>query len=88
MTKQQIDCEQALTQILEYVDDELGEHDHSLMEQHLRTCKSCYSRVEFERRLKLKLGELKKDDADATLRERIKRLLESFSGSPTKSGGS
>jgi hypothetical protein len=44
--------------------------------------------VEFERRLKLKLGELNKDDADATLRERIRRLLESFSGSPTKSGRS
>jgi hypothetical protein len=34
--------------------------------------------VEFERRLKAKLGELKKDDADPTVRSRIKRLLESF----------
>jgi hypothetical protein len=48
------------------------------MEHHLHTCHSCYSRVEFERRLKAKLGGLKKDDADPAVRERIKKVLESF----------
>jgi anti-sigma factor (TIGR02949 family) len=78
MTKEQIDCELALTQILEYVDHELGEHDHSLMEQHLRTCKSCFSRMEFERRLKSKVGELREDEVPSSLSERIKGLLKSF----------
>jgi len=58
------------------------------MEHHLHTCHSCYSRVEFEGRLKAKLGELKKHDADPTVRERIKKLLESFQAPPAKSGGS
>jgi hypothetical protein len=48
------------------------------MEHHLHTCQSCYSRAEFEARLKVKLGELKKDDPDAAVRERIKSLLKSF----------
>jgi anti-sigma factor (TIGR02949 family) len=78
MTKQQIDCEQALRQILEYIDHELGEHDHSLMEQHLRTCKSCFSRMEFERRLKMKVGALREDEVASPLGERIKGLLKSF----------
>lgn len=78
MTKEQIDCELALTQILEYVDHALGEHDHSLMEQHLRTCKSCFSRMEFERRLKRKVGELREDEVPSSLSERIKGLLKSF----------
>jgi anti-sigma factor (TIGR02949 family) len=78
MTKQQIDCELALRQILEYVDHELGDHDHSLMEQHLRTCKSCFSRMEFERRLKRKVGELREDEVPSPLNERIKGLLKSF----------
>ena len=78
MTKQQIDCELALRQILEYVDHELGEHDHSLMEQHLRTCKSCFSRMEFERRLKRKVGALREDEVPSPLSERIKGLLKSF----------
>ena len=78
MTKQQIDCEQALRQILEYVDHELGEHDHSLMEQHLHMCKSCFSRMEFERRLKRKVGALREDEVPSPLSERIKGLLKSF----------
>jgi anti-sigma factor (TIGR02949 family) len=78
MMKEQIDCEQALRQVLEYVDHELGEHDHSLMEQHLRTCKSCFSRMEFERRLKEKMGMLRDDEVASPLSERVKGLLNSF----------
>jgi anti-sigma factor (TIGR02949 family) len=78
MTKHEIDCEQALKQILEYVDHELGEHEHSLMERHLRTCKSCFSRMEFERRLKMKIGALRDDEVTSPLGERIKGLLKSF----------
>ena len=78
MTKQEIKCEQALRQIFEYVDHELGEAERATLERHLHTCHSCYSRAEFEARLKAKLGELKKDDPDGTVRERIKNLFESF----------
>jgi anti-sigma factor (TIGR02949 family) len=78
MTKREIRCEQALRQIFQYVDHELDDTERAAMEHHLHTCHSCYSRMEFERRLKAKLGELKKDEADPMVRERIKRLLESF----------
>jgi anti-sigma factor (TIGR02949 family) len=78
MTKHEIKCEQALRQIFQYVDHELDDTERAAMQRHLHTCHSCYSRMEFERRLKAKLGELKKNDADPLVRERIKRLLESF----------
>jgi anti-sigma factor (TIGR02949 family) len=78
MTKHEIECEQALRQIFEYIDHELGAAERTAMEHHLHTCHSCYSRMEFERRLKAKLGGLKKDDADPAVRERIKKVLESF----------
>jgi len=78
MTKHEIECEQALRQIFEYVDHELGEAERATMERHLHTCQSCYSRAEFEARLKVKLRELKKDDPDATVCERVKSLLDSF----------
>jgi anti-sigma factor (TIGR02949 family) len=78
MTKREIKCEQALKQIFQYIDHELDHARRAAMEHHLHTCHSCYSRAEFEQRLKAKLGELKKDDADPAVRERIKRLLESF----------
>jgi len=78
MTKHEIDCERALKQLFEFIDRELPEDRRDEMQHHLHTCHSCYSRAEFEARLKAKLGELKKDDPDGTVRERIKNLFESF----------
>lgn len=78
MTEKQIDCEQALKQILVYVDRELGESERAAMERHLRTCKSCFSRMDFERRLKEKVGSLRDDEVTSNVSERIKGLLKSF----------
>lgn len=78
MTKQPIDCEQALRQVFEYIDHELGGGEHEAMQLHLHTCKSCFSRVEFERRLKEKLGALRKEKATEHINDRIKGLLKSF----------
>jgi anti-sigma factor (TIGR02949 family) len=78
MTKEEINCEQALKQILDYIDHELGEHERAAMTQHLHTCKSCFSRMEFERRLKEKVGALCEEEVPAQLGERIKGLLKGF----------
>ena len=78
MTKREIDCEQALKQVFEYVDRELGETEHEAMHRHLQTCKSCFSRVEFERRLKDKLAALREEKATPEMSERVKGLLKSF----------
>ncbi len=78
MTNRPIDCEQALKQIFEYIDHELHEGDREAMKRHLHTCKSCFSRVEFERLLKEKVGELRDEEASPHVSQRIKRLLRSF----------
>lgn len=72
-----IDCEQALAQIFEFIDHELGAHEHAAIEQHLHACRSCFSRAEFERRLKQKLTGLRgraTPDAQARLEQLIKGL--------------
>jgi anti-sigma factor (TIGR02949 family) len=76
--QQQIDCEQALEQILEYVDHELGENERTALEHHLHTCKSCFSRMDFERRLKEKVAALREEKVSSAISERIKGLLDSF----------
>jgi anti-sigma factor (TIGR02949 family) len=76
--QQQIDCEQALEQILGYVDHELGEGERTALEHHLHTCKSCFSRMEFERRLKEKVGALREEAVSSRVSERIKGLLKGF----------
>lgn len=78
MTKQEIDCELALKQLFEFIDHELPEGRRDAVQQHLHTCKSCFSRFEFERRMKEKLGALGSDEVSSEASERIKRLLKSF----------
>lgn len=78
MNKRNIDCEQALRQIFEYIDHELGEADHEAMHRHLETCKGCFSRMEFERRLKEKVGALREEKPTEKVAERIKGLLKGF----------
>lgn len=78
MTQHEIDCEQALKQLFEYIDHELDEGEQAAMEHHLHTCKSCFSRLEFERRLKEKVGGLREAEASEGVSTRIKGLLKSF----------
>jgi anti-sigma factor (TIGR02949 family) len=75
---QPIDCEQALLRIFELIDHELRGDEREAMEEHLQTCKSCFSRAEFERRLKAKLTGLRDNQANAGMRGRIERLLKAI----------
>jgi anti-sigma factor (TIGR02949 family) len=78
MTRRDIDCEQALKQILTFIDRALGDQDREAMQRHLHTCKSCFSRMEFERLLKSKVGELRDEPATPSMSERVKALLKNF----------
>jgi anti-sigma factor (TIGR02949 family) len=73
-----IGCEQALKRLLEFIDRELSESDHDSVERHLRTCRSCYSRMEFERRLKQRLSTLSAEDVPSKSRDRIRELIKEF----------
>ena len=73
-----IGCEQALKRLAEFIDRELSDSEHDSVERHLRTCRSCYSRMEFESRLKQRLSELSADDAPTKSRDRIRELIQGF----------
>jgi anti-sigma factor (TIGR02949 family) len=71
-------CEQALKRLLEFIDRELSDSEHDSVERHLRTCRSCFSRMEFESRLKQRLSALPAEDAPSKSRDRIRALIEEF----------
>jgi len=73
-----IGCEQALKCLLEFIDRELSEGEHDSVERHLRTCRSCFSRLEFESRLKQRLSMLSADEAPKESRARIRELIKGF----------
>lgn len=78
MSNKPIDCEQALKQVYEYLDHELGAHDHEAMQHHLSICKSCFSRVEFEKRLKEKVKSLRDQEPAGSTVDHIKQLMKDF----------
>jgi len=71
-------CELALKRLLEFIDHELSDSEQDNVERHLRTCRSCYSRMEFESRLKQRLSALSGDDAPTESRDRIRKLIKGF----------
>lgn len=71
-------CERALKRLVEFVDGELAESEHYGVEQHLRVCRDCCSRMEFESRLKERLSALSSDDVPATTRDRVRELIKRF----------
>jgi anti-sigma factor (TIGR02949 family) len=74
----EIGCEAALRHLFEYLDRELDATRHAEIEQHLHTCRACFSRAEFEKRLKVRLGALGQEPAPPEFGQRIKGLLRRF----------
>ena len=73
-----IDCEEALRRLFEYLDAELPGEPQREIEQHLERCRSCFSRVEFEKRLKAYTAELGREPVPSELEVRIHKALDSL----------
>ena len=67
----EISCEEALKIVFDYIDNELEHGRHEDMEDHLAKCHSCYSRVEFEKRLRAKIREAAGNAAPDSLRAKV-----------------
>ena len=72
------DCDQALKRLLEFIDQELTGEDREGVERHLHACRSCFSRMEFERQLKGKIHELSRETVSPAAEDRIKALIKGF----------
>lgn len=74
-----IDCEQVLRLMFAYLDGELDGEQGRRVAEHLERCRSCFSRAEFERRLKTHLAELGRDTVPPPLEARVRSLIRDFS---------
>lgn len=76
-------CEDALRLLAAHLDGELASSGHDQMERHLSKCRSCYSRAEFEKRLKENVRQLGREPVPEELSERVHSLIRKF----TSTGG-
>ena len=78
MSKPTLTCEEVLKHLVAYLDRETDAHTAAEIELHLEECRGCFSRAEFERRLKIHMLEAARSSAPERLRVRIKKLIEKF----------
>lgn len=71
-------CEDALRLLATHIDRELPPHTHEQVQDHLETCRSCYSRSEFEKRLKENLAELGSEPVRPEFADRLQSLIRDF----------
>jgi anti-sigma factor RsiW len=79
-------CEEALRRLATYLDGELDVTERDSVEHHLRLCRSCWSRAEFERQLKAQLGDLRRAGVRPDFEQRIRELISQFASSPAPEG--
>ena len=73
-----ISCEEALRRLFDYLDAELSGEPQREMQHHLDLCRNCFSRLEFERRLKAHTADLGHEPVGDDLERRVRAMLESF----------
>lgn len=73
-----LDCEDVIARLFDYLDRELDAETLQAIDAHIALCRSCFSRAEFERRLRARVAEAGEAEAPASLRLRARRLLERF----------
>jgi len=85
-----ITCDEALRLLAEFLDGELHFDTREGLTQHLEVCRSCFSRAEFERRLKAEINRLGREEITPGFEARVRRLLGSFTTSSAgeQAGGS
>jgi len=76
MSKEEmIDCEEALSRLFEFIDHELNPVHNDEMDEHMSRCRSCYSRLEFEKRLREHLQDAAQEKASDELHNKVKCLI-------------
>lgn len=71
-------CEEALRLLAVYLDGELDRDREAEMRHHLETCRHCYSRAEFEKRLKEQIWELRRRPVGPEFEAKIRTMIRGF----------
>lgn len=78
MSESWISCAEVVERLFDYMDRELDSQTQAEIERHLERCHDCFSRAEFERRLRERVARSGQQPAPERLRRRIRDMLERF----------
>lgn len=78
MNAEQITCEEVIEQIYEFLDQELDSTLSDRINAHLERCRDCFTRAEFEKRLRARVNDAAEAEAPERLHRRLQRLIDQF----------
>lgn len=78
MSQQEISCEEVIEQLFHYLDREVDEDVGERIRHHLARCRDCFSRAEFEHRLRERVREASEARAPERLHRRLAKVMDSF----------
>ena len=74
----EIDCDAVMRQLFDYLDMEVEITAQDEIHHHIEDCRSCFTRVEFEKQLNSRIQGAGRDSAPDSLRNRITDLMSEF----------
>ena len=78
MNPRAMSCEEVIERLFDYLDRELDSQQATDIEWHLARCRDCFTRAEFERRLRDRVAATATAKAPPRLHQRIRTLLDGF----------
>lgn len=77
MTRE-LSCEDVIDKLLEYLDREIDAETERDIARHIETCRACFTRAEFERKLRERVMETGEREAPDSLRRRIRSMVSRY----------
>lgn len=72
-----IGCLEAIEALFAYLDGEIGDpRERQAIEHHMSHCRSCFSRLELEKRLMARARQATHSEAPQALKDRLRDLLD------------
>lgn len=78
MSRKPLSCEDVVRQLFAYLDTELDDTTRADIDRHMEQCRECYSRREFEKRLRTKIQESGTEEAPEELYRRLGKILDRY----------
>lgn len=78
MNAENMTCEEVIERLFEYLDRELDSELSGQIHSHLERCRDCFTRAEFEKKLRAKIDESAEVKAPDRIYQRVRRVLDDF----------
>ena len=73
-----ISCEEVMSKLYAYLDNEVDAMDEADIEAHIHECRECYSRADFEKALRRKVAATVEVEVPDETRGRLEALIKRF----------